>query len=74
MTIHAEEEKDNDNLTIYDIEHCILTGEIFERQKDKNTGEWKYRVNGKTLAGDKVEVIAKISLTDKLVIITVYSE
>ena len=35
MTLHAEEEMDNDNLTIFDVEHCILTGRIIERQKDK---------------------------------------
>ena len=39
MTIHAEEEKDADNLTIFDVEHCILAGEIVQRQKDKVTAE-----------------------------------
>lgn len=36
----------NDCLSIYDIERCILTGEIVERQKYKVTAEWKYRING----------------------------
>lgn len=72
MTIHAEEEMDNECLTIYDIERCILTGKITERQKDRVTAEWKYRINGKTIAGGEVEVITKISPTGKLVIITVY--
>ncbi|MEK6682808.1 MAG: DUF4258 domain-containing protein [Nitrospirota bacterium] len=72
MTIHAEEEMDNECLTIYDIERCILTGKITERQKDRITTEWKYRINGKTIAGGEVEVITKISPTGKLVIITVY--
>lgn len=39
MTLHAEEEKDSDGLTILDVELCILTGEIAERQKDKATTE-----------------------------------
>lgn len=43
MTIHAEEEMSDDNLSIYDIEHAILTGEILERQKDRVTAESKYR-------------------------------
>ena len=30
MTVHAEEEMDEDDLTIFDIEHCILTGEIID--------------------------------------------
>lgn len=35
MTLHADEEMDNDNLTIYDMEHGILTGEIIERERDE---------------------------------------
>ncbi len=57
---------------IYDIEHCVLTGKVVERQKDKMTAEWKYRVNGQMVEGSEVEVIAKLSPTGKLVIITVY--
>jgi hypothetical protein len=72
MSIHADEEMNDDALTIFDIERCILTGEILERQKDKASAEWKYRITGKSLSGDEVEVIAKISPTGKLVIITVY--
>lgn len=41
MTLHAEEEMDDDALSIYDVERGILTGEIIERQKDKETSEWK---------------------------------
>jgi len=72
MTLHAEEEMDDDCLTIYDVESGILTGKILERQKDRETAEWKYRINGKTISGSKVEVIAKLSPAGKLVIITVY--
>jgi hypothetical protein len=72
MTLHAEEEMNNDDLTIYEVESGILTGEIVERQKDRETGESKYRVNGLTLSGEAVEVVARIGPTGKLVIITVY--
>ncbi len=34
MTLHAEEEMDDDGLTIFDVERGILTGEVVERQKD----------------------------------------
>ena len=37
MTLHAEEEMDDDNLTIFDIEHGILSGEIRGR---------RYRIRG----------------------------
>lgn len=72
MTIHGEEEMHNDSLTIFDVERCILTGKILERQKDKVTAEWKYRINGQSLSGGEVEVVTKLSPTGKLVIITVY--
>lgn len=38
MTLHAEEEMSNDGLTIFDVERVVLTGDIFERQQDHNTG------------------------------------
>jgi hypothetical protein len=72
MTLHAEEEMNDDGLTIYDIERGILTGEILERQKDRVTAERKYRIRGETIDGGEVEVVAKLSPTGKLVIITVY--
>jgi hypothetical protein len=42
MTLHAEEEMEDDNLSIFDIESVVLTGKIIERQKDQITKEWKY--------------------------------
>jgi len=72
MTLHAEEEMNDDQLSIYDVESVILNGEILERQKDPITAEWKYRIKGKTIDRVDVEVITKISPTGKLVIITVY--
>jgi hypothetical protein len=72
MTLHAEEEMNEDGLTIYDVERSILTGEILKRQKDRVTAEWKYRLRGGTVDGGEIEVVAKLSPTGKLVIITVY--
>ena len=72
MTVHGHEEMEADQLTVFDVEHCILTGEIVERQKDPRTGEWKYVVEGDTLAGDRAVAVSKVGATGKLVIITVY--
>jgi hypothetical protein len=72
MTLHAEEEMDNDRFTIYDVESGILTGKVLERQRDKDTSEWKYRINGRTISGRKIEIITKLGPTGRLVIITVY--
>jgi uncharacterized protein DUF4258 len=74
MTLHAEDEMNDDELSIFDVEGGILTGEITERQTDKTTGEWKYLVSGKTLTDYDIVVVGKLSLTGKLVIITVYRE
>jgi hypothetical protein len=72
VTFHARLEMRVDNFMIYDVERGILTGTILERQKDRQTGEFKYRVNGATISGNSIELIAKFSPTGKLVIITVY--
>jgi hypothetical protein len=72
MTLHAEEEMDNDDLSVFDIESCILTGMITERQKDAATQEWKYVIEGQSVAGDPVCAVAKLGFSEKLVIITVY--
>lgn len=72
MTDHGKREMNDDGLTIYDVERAILSGEIVERQKDKDTAEWKYCLKGETVAAIEVEIIAKLSPTGKLVIVTVY--
>jgi hypothetical protein len=72
MTLHAEEEMDDDELSIFDIERCILTGKIIERPKDRDTEEWKYVIEGQSITGDKVGTATKLSITGKLIIITVY--
>ena len=72
MTLHGEEEMDADDLTIFDVESVILTGKIFERQKEQATAEWKYLLRGQSVAGNDVIVVAKLSPTGKMVIITVY--
>jgi uncharacterized DUF497 family protein len=74
MAIHAEEEMDEDGLTIFDVESVVLSGRIIERQKDQQTGEWKYLIKGEALNGESVVTVTKISPTDKLVFITVYRD
>ena len=73
MTLHAEEEMNDEGFTIYDVERGILTGKILERQKDRVTAESKYRIRRRTVECDEIEVLAKESLTGKLVIINVYA-
>ncbi len=70
MTTHAEEEMADDDLSIFDVESAILIGEIIVRQKDID--QWKYVIQGQALSGDEIAVVGRISITGKLVIITVY--
>ena len=72
MTQHARKEMNDDRLTVFDVEHAILMGEIFERQRDHETLEPKYRIRGKSIEGDLIETVVKLSPTGKVVIMTVY--
>ena len=72
MTRHAFVEMENDRLTIFDVEHTLLTGKITERQKDLQSDEWKYVVEGQTLGSEIATVVTKFTFTGTLVIITVY--
>lgn len=72
VTLHAVEEMDDDGFSVSDVEHAILAGSIRERQKDFETGESKYRLVGHALDNRRIEVVAKLGITGKLVIITAY--
>jgi len=74
ITLHGEEEMDEDGLSIFDVERSILNGIILERQKDYEKGEWKYIVRGQIIDDSEISVVAKLSPTNKLVIITVYRD
>lgn len=72
MTQHARKEMNDDRLTVFDVEHAILTGEIREWQRDPETLEPKYRIGGKSIDGELIETVVKMSPTGKAVIMTVY--
>jgi hypothetical protein len=74
MSVHAEEEMDDDGLTIRDVESSVLTGKILERQRDVQTREWKYVVVGTGFDGCRVGIVGKLSPTGRLVIPTTYRE
>ena len=73
VSAHARKEMLDDELSIDDVEMAILTGVIVERQRDRVTAEWKYRLHGEATDGRTMEVVAKFSPTGKLVLITVYT-
>jgi len=63
---------EDDEMSIFDVESVILTGEIVERQKDQQPNQWKYVLTGSCLSGEVACAVGKISITGKLVIITVF--
>ena len=73
VSTHAADELEDDNLSVFDLENIILTGQISERQRDKITRETKYVVHGSTLDGQAAEVVVKLGFTGKLFVITVYA-
>jgi hypothetical protein len=71
ISIHAEA-LDDDSLTILDLENIILTGQIIERQRDRQSREVKCVIRGVALDGLEAETIVKPGATGRLVVITVY--
>ena len=74
VPFHAADALDDDEISILDVEHIVLTGEIIERQRDPQTRERKYVIEGETLDGQTACCVAKIGPTAKVVIITVWVE
>ena len=72
VSSHAADELEDDNLTVYDLENIILTGQIVERQRDRATRETKYVVHGSTISGQAGEAVVKVAHSGKLFVITTY--
>lgn len=66
MTTHADEQADDDSLSILDTESAILTGAVAEQQRDRETREWKYVIRGEALDGRGVVVVVKFGLLGSL--------
>ena len=75
VTTHADEEADADDFSAIDVESAILMGKIVERQKDAETGEWKYVISGEAVDGRPLSVVAKFGASGQMLyILTVYAE
>ena len=72
LSLHAEQEMQEDSFTETDIEEAILNGEIIRTQKDK-LGRKVFTVEGTTDSFRKIRVICRFSDSGQFVIIiTVY--
>ena len=75
MTLHAEEEMEEEGLSILDVENALLTGSIVRRQTDRRSEERKYLLSGRSVDDTRtVVVVVKFGPTALLVILTVYAE
>jgi hypothetical protein len=72
VTVHGVEAMEDDELTVFDVERCLLRGSIVERQRDRQRRDWKYLVQGRAVDGTARVVVGKIGRTHRLVILTVY--
>lgn len=72
FTPHAQDEMNEDDLFIFDLEQCVLTGGVVESQWDDAYGEWKYLVAGESTDGDEMMVVVKLDQKGQIVFITTY--
>ena len=70
LTEHAVEEASIDDLDIYDVEYVLLNGRIRKTWPK----EAKFEVVGKSLHGQKVGVVCRITKGHKVRVITVYED
>jgi len=74
IPFHAANEMDDDELSIFDVESIILTGQIVERQRDAETRRPQYVLRGETLTGQAACCVVKVGPTGEVVFITVWAE
>lgn len=67
---HGDGERQNDNLTVTEVEEALLTGKIIEQYEDTGRGK-SCLVAGFTVAGKPIHIVCG-ERGDWLVVITVY--
>ena len=75
MTLHAEEQMEEDGFDIFDVENALLTGSIVRRQTDRQSRARKYLIGGRSVDDTRnLVVVVRFGPTDLLVILTVYAD
>ena len=75
MTLHAEEQMEEDGFDIFDVENALLTGSIRRRQTDRQSKERKYLVRGRSADDTRdLVVVVRLGPINLLVILTVYAD
>jgi hypothetical protein len=72
VTGHAEEEREDDDLSVADLRGAILTGRVVQTLIGDPRGN-RYVVRGKAQDGREIEVVCRFLASGKLRILTVYA-
>jgi hypothetical protein len=72
VTEHAVDEMIVDDLFQFDLEHCIMTGDITDMQWDDDFQEWKYVIEGESTDGEALAVVARFGAYNNVVVITTF--
>lgn len=71
---HFREELAKERLEISDAKYVLKHGHIFrEPEIDIKTGEWKYRIEGKTPDGERLGIVFSFKAIDACFVITVFA-
>jgi len=73
---HFRDELDKEpDVTLPDVWHVLRGGCIFDPpEQDIKTGEWKYRIEGKTPDGVWIEVVFCFKAADRANLITIFCD
>ncbi|MDL2717234.1 MAG: DUF4258 domain-containing protein [Acidobacteriota bacterium] len=72
LTIHALEELEHDGLAGEDLERILLSGRIVERQRDADTGHYKYLVLGQCRSETPAYAVVKFADPKRVLVLTVF--
>lgn len=73
-TRHFLEELEKEDLSIPDAWHVLRAGCIYDPpERDIGTGEWKYKIEGKTPDGMWIAIIFCLKSADRANLVTIFS-
>lgn len=73
ITIHADEEAQDDNVSISDVKHAIENGRIMKKYTHDPRGI-RYKLLGETIDGRMLNIILKFNSLNEVKIIIVFIE
>ena len=72
LTDHAYDEMQEDGFFVFDLEQCVYTGTIAERQWDDGLQDWKFVVYGNSSDEEDLAVVVQMDRNQSLVFITTF--